>query len=83
MVFLGVSEVPSGERGEVWVVALCNNQIPLLRFDNRVFKPHQFLFLLWPTFGQADKNSQGIKEHEIEMDIPNLNHELLRCLHFP
>ena len=34
LVFLGVSEVPSGEKGDVGVVALCNNQIPLLMFDN-------------------------------------------------
>ena len=74
LVFLGVSEVPSGERGELWVVGLCNNQIPLLMFDNWVFTSHQFLFLFWPTFGQADKKSQGIKKHEIETDIPNLNH---------
>ena len=63
-----------GERGGVWVVAMCNNQMPPLMFDNWVFKPHQFLFLFWPTFRQADKNSQGVKEHTIETDIPNPNH---------
>ena len=70
----GVLKILSGERGYVVVVALCNKQVPLLMFNNWVFKPHQFLFLFWPTFGQADKNSQGIKEHEIEADIPDLIH---------
>ena len=74
LVFLCVSEVPSRERGDVGLVALCNNQIPLFMFNNWVFALHQFLFVFWPTFGQATKNNQGIKEHEIETDIPNLNH---------
>ena len=106
LVFLCVWEIPAGERGDVGVVAMCNNQIPLLMFDNWIFlkfyfifklyiivlvlpnikmnppqvymcspsctllpppspyhpsgssqctspkhKPHQFLFLFWPTFG--------------------------------
>ena len=74
LVFLCVSKVPSGERGDVGLVALCNNQIRLLMFDNWVFTPPQFLFVFWPTFWQSSKNSQGIKEREIEPDIPNLNH---------
>ena len=74
LVFLCVWEVPAWERGDVGMVAMCNNQIPLLMFDNWIFKPHRFLFLLWPKFGQADKNSQGVKEHTIETDVPNLNH---------
>ena len=71
---LGVLKVPSGERGYVVVVAQFNNQVPLMMFNNWVFKRHQFLFLFWPTFGQANKNSHGIKEHEIEADIPDLIH---------
>ena len=74
LTFLCVWEVPAEERGGVWVVAMCNNQMPLLMFDNQIFKPQQFLFLFWSTFGQADKNSQGVKEHTIETDIPNLKH---------
>ena len=74
LIFLCVWEVPAGERGDIGVVAMCNNQIPFLMFDNWIFKPHQFLFLFWPTFEQADKNSKGVKEYTIETDIPNLNH---------
>ena len=74
LLFLCVWEIPAGEMGDIGVVAVCNNQIPLLMFDNWIFKPHQFLFLFWPKFGQDDKNSQGVKERTIKTNIPNLNH---------